>query len=99
MILEKGESGFLCQFGEGRPPYRTTDDGAIIFSTEEGLVDSREQELSVHALRRPQIQYILTPRCKCDKDTLAARFYAVAAENRGGGRVFFRYCADYTIGN
>ena len=93
-ILEKGDDGFLCQFVKGHPPYKTKPDGSILFESEEGIIDSRGHELSVHALRYLQIQYITTPGCMCDKDTLASTFYPVAAEDRGGGKVFFRYFKD-----
>ena len=93
-ILEKGDDGFLCQFGPNHPPYEIRPDGTILFQSEEGLVDSSAQVLSVHALRYCQIQYFATPGCRCDKDTLASTFYAVAAEGRGEGRVFFRYASD-----
>lgn len=93
-IMEKDSEGFLCQFGKGYPPYETRGDGSIVFDTDEGRFDSLEQELSVHALRYCQIQYLTTPGCKRDKDTLAASFYPVSAEDHGGGRVFFRYFKD-----
>ena len=93
-ILEKGDDGFLCQFGRNHPPYKVKPDGTILFESGEGLVESIAQELSVHALRYCQIQYIATPGCRCDRDTLASTFYAVAAEDRGHGRVFFRYVND-----
>ena len=93
-ILEKGNDGFLCQFGKGHPPYKTKPDGTILFESEEGVINSQNQELSVHALRYLQIQYIATPGCKCDKDTLASSFYSVGAEDRGDGKVFFRYVSD-----
>ena len=93
-IVEKGEDGFLCQFGKNHPPYEVAPDGTIFFDSEEGRIASSAQELSVHALRYCQIQYIATPGCKCNRDTLASTFYAVAAEDRGEGRVFFRYVAD-----
>ena len=93
-IVEKGDDGFLCQFGKNHPPYKVAPNGTIFFESEEGRIDSGAQELSVHALRYCQIQYIATPGCKCDRDTLASTFYAVAAEDRGNGRVFFRYVND-----
>jgi len=93
-ILEKGDDGFLCQFAPDSPPYETTDDGTILFDTDEGRIDSHAQVLSVHALRFCHIQYLATPSCLHDKDTLASTFYSVAAEDRGGGKVFFRYCGD-----
>jgi hypothetical protein len=93
-ITEKNDEGFLCQFAEGSAPYRIEDGGAIIFDIDEGRRDSRERELSVHALRYCHIQYILTPSCKGAKDTLASTFYSAAAEDRGDGKVFFRYVAD-----
>ena len=93
-ILEKGDDGFLCQFVKGHPPYKTKPDGSILFESEEGIIDSRGHELSVHALRYLQIQYITTPGCMCDKDSLASSFYSIAAKDRGGGKVFFRYFKD-----
>ena len=93
-IVEKSADGFLCQFGKGHPPYETGADGSIVFNADEGRIDSREQVLSVHALRYCKIQYIATPGCKRNKDTLASTFYPVAAEDRGDGRVFFRYFKD-----
>ena len=93
-IVEKSADGFLCQFGKGHPPYETGADGSIVFNADEGRFDSREQVLSVHALRYCKIQYIATPGCKRNKDTLASTFYPVAAEDRGDGRVFFRYFKD-----
>ena len=93
-ILEKGDAGFLCQFGQNHPPYDVKPDGTILFKSGEGLVDSSAHELSIHALRYCQIQYLATPGCRCDRDTLASTFYAAAAEDRGNGRVFFRYVGD-----
>ena len=92
-ITEKNDEGFLCRFAEGSAPYETKD-GEIFFDMDEGRTDSREREISMHALRYCHIQYIATPKCKCNKDTLASTFYPVAAEDRGGGNVFFRYVKD-----
>ncbi len=92
-IAEKNDEGFLCQFAKGSAPYETKD-GEIFFDMDEGRTDSREREISVHALRYCHIQYITTPKCKRNKDTLASTFYPVAAEDRGGGNVFFRYVKD-----
>ena len=89
-IKEKNDAGFLCQFAKGCVPYETKD-GTIFFDLDEGRLDSREREISVHALRYCQIQYIVTPGCKCNRDTLASTFYSVAAEDNGDGKVFFRY--------
>ena len=93
VITEKNDEGFLCRFAEGSAPYETKD-GEIFFDMDEGRTDSREREISVHALRYCHIQYITTPKCKRNKDTLASSFYPVAAEDRGGGNVFFRYVKD-----
>jgi hypothetical protein len=93
VITEKNDEGFLCQFADGSAPYETKD-GEIFFDMDEGRTDSREREISVHALRYCHIQYITTPKCKRNKDTLASTFYPVAAEDRGGGNVFFRYVKD-----
>ena len=92
-ITEKNDDGFLCKFVKGCAAYETKD-GEMFFDLDEGRTDSRAHEISVHALRYCQIQYITTPKCKCNKDTLAAKFYPVAAEDRGGGEVFFRYFVD-----
>ena len=92
-IEEKSDEGFLCKFAEDSVPYAVVGD-AIVFDIDEGRRDSREREISVHALRYCQIQYLLTPGCACDRDTLASTFYAAAPEDRGDGRVFFRYIAD-----
>ena len=92
-IAEKNDEGFVCRFAEGSAPYEVKD-GNISFDLDEGRSDSRERVISVHALRYCQIQYIATPGCRHDKDKLAASFYAVAAEDRGGGEVFFRYFDD-----
>ena len=89
-ITEKNNAGFLCQFAKGCVPYETKD-GTIFFDMDEGRLDSREREISVHALRYCHIQYVVTPGCRCDKDKLASSFYSVAAEDRGDGKVFFRY--------
>ncbi|MBR3085813.1 MAG: hypothetical protein IKH04_05350 [Kiritimatiellae bacterium] len=93
-VVEKGDDGFLCQFVEGCPPYFVTDEGAFVFDTDEGPRDSRDREISVHALERCQIQYLLSPGCACERDRLASSFYSAAAEDRGGGKVFFRYVPD-----
>ena len=93
-IVEKNDDGFLCQFAPDHPPYETTPDGTILFDTDEGRIDSHAQELSIHALGLTKIQYITTPGCLRDKDTLASKFYPVAAEDRGDGRVFLRYFDD-----
>jgi hypothetical protein len=93
VITEKNDEGFLCRFADGSAPYETKD-GEIFFDMDEGRTDSREREISVHALRYCHIQYITTPKCKRNKDTLASTFYPVAAEDRGGGNVFFRYVKD-----
>ena len=93
-ITEKNDDGFLCRFAEGSAPYRVVDGGAIAFDIDEGRRDSREREISVHALRYCHIQYLLTPGCKCNRDNLASSFYSAAAEDRGGGEVFFRYVGD-----
>ncbi len=92
-IAEKNDSGFLCRFAEGSAPYEV-EGGNIFFDLDEGRSDSRERVISVHALRYCHIQYIATPGCRHDKDTLASTFYPVAAEDRGGGEVFFRYFDD-----
>ena len=92
-ITEKNDEGFLCRFAEGSAPYEVAD-GNLFFDLDEGRFDSRERVISVHALRYCQIQYIASPGCHYDKDTLASTFYPVTAEDRGGGEVFFRYCND-----
>ncbi len=92
-ITEKNDAGFLCRFAEGCAPYEVAD-GNLFFDLDEGRFDSRERVISVHALRHCQIQYLATPDCRHDKDALASTFYPVAAENRGGGEVFFRYFDD-----
>ena len=89
-IAEKNGAGFLCQFAKGCVPYEIKN-GTIFFDLDEGRLDSRERELSVHALRYCQIQYVVTPGCKCNRDTLASTYYSVAAEDMGDGKVFFRY--------
>ena len=89
-IKEKNGAGFLCQFAKGCVPYEIKD-GTIFFDMDEGRLDSRERELSVHALRYCQIQYVVTPGCRCNRDTLASTFYSVSAEDMGDGKVFFRY--------
>ena len=89
-IAEKNGAGFLCQFAKGCVPYEIKN-GTIFFDLDEGRLDSRERELSVHALRYCQIQYIVTPGCKCNRDTLASTYYSVAAEDKDDGKVFFRY--------
>ena len=91
-IAEKNDSGFLCRFAKGSAPYEVKD-GNLFFDLDEGRFDSRERVISVHALRYCQIQYIATPGCRQNKDVLASTFYPVAAEDRGGGEVFFRYFA------
>ena len=90
VITEKNDEGFLCRFADGSATYETKD-GEIFFDMDEGRTDSREREISVHALRYGHIQYLVTPKSKCNRDTLASTFYPVAAEDRGGGKVFFRY--------
>ena len=92
-IVEKSDDGFLCQFAAGSAPYETKD-GEIFFEMDEGRTDSREREISMHALRYCHIKYLATPQCKCNKDTLATLFYPVSAEDRGEGKVFFRYVKD-----
>ena len=92
-ITEKNDDGFLCEFAKGSVAYETKD-GEIFFDLDEGRTDSCEREISVHALRYCHIQYITTPKCKRNKDTLATKFYPVAAEDRGNGQVFFRYFGD-----
>ena len=92
-IVEKNDDGFLCQFAAGSAPYETKD-GEIFFEMDEGRTDSREREISMHALRYCHIKYLTTPQCKCSKDKLATSFYSVAAEDRGEGKVFFRYAKD-----
>ena len=93
MIKEKNDEGFLCQFAEGCAHYETKD-GAIFFDMDEGRMDSRTREISLHALRYCHIKYIATVGCKCNKDQLATKFYSVAAEDKGDRKVFFRYVKD-----
>ena len=50
-ITEKNDEGFLCQFAKGSAPYETKE-GEIFFDMDEGRTDSREREISVHALYR-----------------------------------------------
>ncbi|MBR0506123.1 MAG: hypothetical protein IJJ84_12020 [Kiritimatiellae bacterium] len=92
-IAEKNDDGFLCRFAEGSAPYGVAD-GNLFFDLDEGRFDSRDRVISVHALNYCQIQYLVTPGCRHDKGALASTFYPVAAEDRGGGEVFFRYFAD-----
>ena len=92
-VREKNDEGFLCRFAEGSVPHEV-EDGNIFFDLDEGRSDSRESVISVHALRFCHIEYIATPGCRHNKDTLASTFYPVAAEDRGGGEVFFRYFND-----
>ena len=88
---EKTKEGFLCRFTSKDIPYSIDDRGVITFTFEGGSVSSESQEISVHALKWCQIHYLCGPSCRCNKDNLASTFFTVRAEDRGDGRVFFRY--------
>ena len=88
---EKSKEGFLCRFTTKTIPYAVDDRGVITFTFDGGSVSSESQEISTHALKWCQIHYLCGPSCRRNKDTLASTFFTARAEDRGDGRVFFRY--------
>ena len=92
-VEAKDDAGFTVQFDAGVCPYRV-DEGAMTFLLDGHEISSKNGRLSLHALDRIVIHYLMAPQSKGDKGEFPAPFVGVAAEDLGNRRVRFRYYGD-----
>lgn len=89
----KDDSGFVIRFDDGVCPY-TIRDGEIVFDLDGHRISTLSGRLSLHALDRVCIHYLLTPKAAGDKDEFPAPFVGASAMDLGGGRLKFTYSND-----
>lgn len=92
-VLEKADDGFTVRFDDGVCPFEVKD-GNVEFRLDGHVVSTRDGRLSLHALDRIAIHYLMTPDAPGDKDEFPATFVGVRAERLDGRRVRFAYCGD-----
>lgn len=93
-VVEKGEEGFLCQFDD--PSCFRIEEKRILFDTDIGLFSTAWAKISMHALNRCCINYLFAGDCTNTevRAHMPAPHLETFAENRGNGKVFFRYRND-----
>lgn len=89
-VVAKKDDGFLVQFADGVCPYRM-ERGCLIFKTEGEETGTTDRRLSLHAIRRVQIHFLFAGETTASFEQIPASFVRVDAEDRGSGKVFFRY--------
>lgn len=93
VIEKRDDDGFTIRFDAGVCPYRVAD-GEMVFDLNGHPVSTRDGRLSLHALDRICIHYLLTPQAKGDRDEFPAPFIGASAEDIGDGRIRFTYSGD-----
>lgn len=94
-MKENRADGVLLKIGEGNVPYEVKD-GHLVIKAEKGDISSRNHVISLHAIDRWGVHYLLTPESAPthDKDKTPAPFCTVVFEDKGNGEVFARYLKD-----
>ena len=105
-VTAKDKDGFTVRFDEGVSPYKVAD-GHLTFMLDGHAVSTRDGRLSLHALDRLCISYLMVSGSPGDKSSFPASFAGVRAEDRGNREVRFTYYGDkhpkcrplpYTVG-
>ena len=92
-MTEKSDAGFTVKFDEGVCPYAVKD-GHLTFSLDGHEISTRDGRLSLHALDRLIIIYLMTPTAPGDKSLFPAGFVGVTPEAVGERTVRFTYYGD-----
>mgnify|MGYP003312213492 CR=1 FL=1 len=93
VVTEKSDAGFTVKFDEGVCPYAVKD-GNLTFFLDGREVSTGNGRLSLHALDRLVIIYLMTPTAPGDKSEFPAGFVGVTPEDLGGRTVRFTYYGD-----
>ena len=93
VVKEKSDMGFTVQFDDGVCPYAVRN-GQLTFTLDGHEVSTDDGRLSLHALDRIAIIYLMTPTSPGDKSSFAAGFVGVTPEDLGDGKVRFTYYGD-----
>ena len=93
VVTEKSDAGFTVKFDEGVCPY-AVNNGNLTFFLDGHEVSTRDGRLSLHALDRLVIIYLMTPTAPGNKSEFPAGFVGVMPEDLGGGTVRFAYYGD-----
>lgn len=93
VVTEKSDAGFSVRFDEGVCPFSVAD-GHLAFSLDGHEISTRDGRLSLHALDRLMIIYMMAPSSPGDKATFPAGFVGVTPEIIGERLVRFTYYGD-----
>ena len=93
VVTEKSDAGFTVKFDEGVCPYAVKD-GNLTFFLDGHAVSTGNGRLSLHALDRLVIIYLMTPTAPGDKSEFPAGFVGVTPEIVGERTVRFTYYGD-----
>lgn len=98
-VAEKSDEGFVCEFQN--PDCYRIEDKRILFDTDIGLFSTAWAKISMHALNRGCINYLFAGDCTNAevRAHMPAPHLETYAENRGRGKVFFRYRNDIPGGS
>lgn len=92
-VLSKDDTGFTVEFDAGACPFAVMD-GGLSFHLDGHDVSTFGGRLSLHAIDRIAINYLMTPKSPGVKDKFPAPFMGVVPEDLGGRKVRFRYYGD-----
>ena len=92
-MRERRDDGFTVQLGQDTG-YEVDDQGNVLFSLGGQDVRTRDGRISMHALDRMLIRYLMTPASAGDKDEFPANFVGVRAHDLGRHMLDFRYYGD-----
>ncbi len=87
--ISADERGFTLRFSDSVCPYHV-ENGSLLFSLE-GNEIGRGVRLSMHAIDRISINYLICGDAEVDYDELPSNFVRVDAEDRGNHEVYFKY--------
>jgi len=93
VVTEKTDAGFTVRFDNGVCPY-VVRGGHLTFSLDGHEISTRDGRLSLHALDRVVIIYLMTPTAPGDKSSFPAGFVGVTPEELGDRTVRFTYYGD-----
>ena len=91
-VTASDEDGFTVRFDEGTCPWEVKD-GELVFRLEDRLLTTASGKMSMHALDRFCVHYLVTAAADPVHDlrNLPAGYSAVTPEARADGTVRFRY--------
>ena len=92
-VESKDDKGFVIAFDAGMCPYRV-EDRHLVFALDGHDVSTRDGRLSLHALDRMAIHYLMASDSPGDKSSFPSTFVSAVPTDLGGGRVRFDYVAD-----